>query len=119
MTIAVNLNANIQNTYKIERPKKDEKGQNELYKKTMQLVDQAKQAIGTGTSKEKQPIDIFYILNKSLDATQNIIVEYTIKEHQPDLMVEIPRDACESYEFDKAYEMIEIGKRATKKSLKL
>jgi NTE family protein len=119
MTIAVNLNANIQNTYKIERPKKDEKGQNELYKKTMQLVDKAKQAIGTGTSKEKQPIDIFYILNKSLDATQNIIVEYTIKEHQPDLMVDIPRDACESYEFDKAYEMIEIGKRATKKSLKL
>ena len=37
------------------------------------------------------------------------------KEHQPDLMIEISRDACESYEYDKAYEMIEIGKRVTKK----
>lgn len=118
MTIAVNLNANIQNTYKIESPEKDGKGQNKLYKKTMQLVDKATQAIGTDTSKEEPPIDIFYILNKSLDATQSIIVENTIKEHQPDLIIEIPRDACESYEFDKAYEMIEIGKRATQKSLK-
>ncbi len=119
LTIAVNLNANIQNTYKIESPEKDEKAENTLYKKTIELVDKAKEAIGTETSKEEPPIDIFYILNKSLDATQSLIVENTIKEHQPDLIIEIPRDACESYEFDKAYEMIEIGKRATKKSLKM
>jgi NTE family protein len=118
MTIAVNLNANIQNTYKIERPKKEEIAENTLYKKTIELMDKAKQAIGTETSKEELPIDIFYILNKSLDATQSLIVENIIKEHQPDLMIDIPRDACESYEFDKAYEMIEIGKRATQKSLK-
>jgi len=118
LTIAVNLNANIQNTYKIERPEKEAIAGNTLYKKTIELVDKAKQAIGTETSKEEPPIDIFYILNKSLDATQSLIVENTIKEHQPDLMIDIPRDACESYEFDKAYEMIEIGKRATQKSLK-
>ena len=118
LTIAVNLNANIQNTYKIERPEKEEIAENTLYKKTIELVDKAKQAIGTETSKEQPPIDVFYILNKSLDATQNLIVETIIKEHQPDLMIDIPKDACESYEFDKAYEMIEIGKRATQKSLK-
>ena len=84
----------------------------------MQLMDKAKEARGTDTTKEKPPIDIFYILNKSLDATQSIIVENTIRQYQPDLIIEIPRDACESYEFDKAYEMIEIGKRATQKSLK-
>ncbi|MFT7823623.1 MAG: patatin-like phospholipase family protein [Sulfurimonas sp.] len=119
LTIAVNLNANIHNTYKIERPKKDEKAENTLYKKTTHLMDKTKQAISSDTSKEKPPIDIFYILNKSLDATQNIIIENTIKEHQPDLIIEIPRNACESYEFDKAYEMIEIGKIATRKSLKI
>jgi len=27
-------------------------------------------------------------------------------------------NACESYEYDKVYEMIEIGKRVTEKSLK-
>ncbi len=118
LTIAVNLNANIPLTYKIDSHEKDEKEQNKLYKKTMQLVDKAKEAIGTDTTKEKPPIDIFYILNKSLDATQSIIVENTIRQYQPDLIIEIPRDACESYEFDKAYEMIEIGKRATQKSLK-
>ena len=118
LTIAVNLNANIQNTYKIESPEKEEIAENTFYKKTIELVDKAKQAIVTETSKEETPIDIFYILNKSLDATQSLIVENTIKEHQPDLIIEIPRDACESYEFDKAYEMIEIGKRATQKSLK-
>lgn len=108
--IAVNLNANIQNTYKVEKPEKE---QNKLYQKTMQLLDKV-----IDTAKEKESIDIFYILNKSLDATQSIIIENTIREHQPDLMIDIPRDACESYEFDRAYEMIEIGKRATQKSLK-
>lgn len=115
MIIAVNLNANVPNTYKIDRPEKEE---NKLYTKTMQLVDKAKQVIGTGTSTEKPPIDIFYILNKSLDTTQSLIVENILKEYQPDVMIEIPKDACETYEYDKAYEMIEIGKRATQKSLK-
>ncbi len=118
ITIAVNLNANIPNSYHIERPEKKEKTENALYKKTIELVDKAKEVIDTENSKEKPPIDIFYILNKSLDATQNLIVENTLKEHQPDLMIEIPKDACETYEYDKAYEMIEIGKRATQKSLK-
>lgn len=118
LTIAVNLNANIPNSYQIERPEKKEKSENTLYKKTIELVDKAKEAIETENSKEKPPIDIFYILNKSLDATQNLIVENTLKEHQPDIMIEIPKDACETYEYDKAYEMIEIGKQATKKSLK-
>jgi len=115
LTIAVNLNANIPNTYKIESPEKEE---NNIYQKTMQLVDKAKQVIGTDTSIEKPPIDILYILNESLDATQNLIVENILKEYQPDVMIEIPKDACETYEYDKAYEMIEIGKRATKESLK-
>jgi len=116
MIIAVNLNANIPNTYKIDRPEKEE---NKLYKKTIELVNKAKEVIGTDTPKEKPPIDIFYILNKSLDATQNLIVENILKEYQPDIMIEIPKDTCETYEYDKAYEMIEIGKRATRKSLKM
>jgi len=116
MIIAVNLNANIPNTYKIDRPEKEE---NKLYQKTIELVNKAKEVIGTDTPKEKPPIDIFYILNKSLDATQNLIVENILKEYQPDIMIEIPKDACETYEYDKAYEMIEIGKRATRKSLKM
>lgn len=118
MTIAVNLNANIENTYRIEVPEREEKEGNKLYKKAVELLDKAHKAIGTDTPEEEKPIDILYILNKSLDATQNQIIENTIKEHQPDLMIEIPRNACESYEFDKAYQMIEIGKRATQKSLK-
>lgn len=118
MTIAVNLNADIENTYKIEVPEKEEQEGNRLYTKAMKLLDKANQAIREKTSKEEKPIDVFYILNRSLDATQNIIVEHTLKEYQPDLIIEIPRDACESYEFDRAYEMIEIGKRATEKSFK-
>lgn len=118
MTIAVNLNANIENTYKIEVPEKEEQEGNRLYTKAIKLLDKANQAIREKTSKEEKPVDVFYILSKSLDTTQNIIVEYTLKKHQPDLIIEIPRDACESYEFDRAYEMIEIGKRATEKSFK-
>lgn len=118
ITIAVNLNANIPNSYHIERPANKVKTENTLYQKSVELVETAKEVIGTDSSKEKTPIDILYILNKSLDATQNLIVKNTLKEHQPDLIIEIPKDAYETYEYDKAYELIEIGKRATKESLK-
>jgi NTE family protein len=117
LKIAVNLNANIPNTYEV---KKSQEAPETLYENTIEFAQQVKEAITEApTSSEEHSIDIFYILSKSLDATQNIIVDHTIEKYQPDIIIDIPRNACESYAFDKAYEMIEIGKMASKKSLKI
>lgn len=79
LTIAVNLNANIPNSYSIKAPKEQK---NRFYQKTKEVVDKAKEMIGTQHPTEQAPKDIFYILNKSLDATQSIIIENTMKAYK-------------------------------------
>jgi len=116
LIIAVNLDANIHNSYKVKIPKEHQEQQNELYNETVKLWNEASKLIGTDTPKKKV-IDIFYILSKTLDATQSVLSEHAMKGHRPDIIINIPRDACEFYEFDKAYELIEIGKMAGKESL--
>lgn len=39
-----------------------------------------------------------------------------MQNFKADIIIEIPRGSCEFYEFTRAYEMIEIGKIATKKA---
>ena len=116
ITIAVNLNANIHNRYKVKISKEHKKQQNELYREVLKYYNEASKIIGIDTPKKKE-VDIFTVLSQTLDATQGIITKHDILQYQPDIVIDIPRDSCESYDFDKAYRMIEIGKMAAKKSL--
>jgi len=116
MTIVVNLNTNVHNRYKVKMPKEHKEQQNELYSEVLKYYNEASKIIGTDTPKKKE-IDIFYVLSQTLDATQSIISEHDIAKYQPDIIIDIPRESCESYEFNKAYMMIEIGKMATRESL--
>jgi len=116
ITIAVNLNANIHNRYKVKISKEHKEQQNELYRAVLKYYNEASKMIGTDTPKKKE-VDIFTVLSQTLDATQSIISEHDIAKYQPDIIIDIPRDSCESYEFNKAYMMIEIGKMAARESL--
>ena len=116
LIIVVNLDANIPNTYAVKIPKEHKEQQNEIYNEVLKFWDKAVELIDANTSKENK-IDIFYVLGKTLDTAQSVLAEHAMKGHKPDIIINIPRDACEFYEFDKAYEMIEIGKMAAKESL--
>ena len=117
ITIAVNLNANIPNSYSVQISKEHKEQQNELYSEVLKYYNEASKMIGIDTPKKKE-VDIFTVISQTLDATQGIITKHDIAEYKPDVVIDIPRDSCESYDFDKAYKMIEIGKMATQKSLK-
>ena len=45
------------------------------------------------------------------------ISQLTLELYPPDILVNISSEACESYDFYKASEMIEIGRKATAESL--
>ncbi len=118
LVIAVNLNANIPpESYEVHISKERQEKQDALYSEVMKYYNEALKAIG-GEEAQKKEIDIFYVLSRTLDAAQGIITKHDIATYKPDIVIEIPRESCESYEFDKAYKMIEIGKMATQKSLK-
>lgn len=58
----------------------------------------------------------FDLLNKSYDLTQDRLTELMIQVHQPDIVVNISRDACGVFEFYRAAEIIEAGRRAFDKA---
>ncbi len=116
LIIVVNLDANIPNTYAVRIPKEHKEQQNKIYKEALKFWDKAIKLIDANTSEENE-IDIFYVLGKTLDTAQSVLAEHAMKGHKPDIIINIPRDACEFYEFDKAYELIEIGKMAAEESL--
>jgi NTE family protein len=116
LIIVVNLNANISNPYTVEIPKEHKERQNKIYNEALKLWEKAAKVIGQDTPEEDE-INIFYVLGKTIGTTQNILAKHAMEGHKPDIMINIPKDACEFYKFDQAYKLIEIGKMAAKKSL--
>ena len=54
---------------------------------------------------------------RSLDIVQETITRLKLAAQPPDLLVTIPRKACAVYEFHRAEERIEIGRRRTRAAL--
>jgi NTE family protein len=58
------------------------------------------------------------ILDKTLDTMQNALTRYRISGYPPDIMINIPIDVCNTIDFHKAKEVIEVGRTIAKKILK-
>src|SRR5690606_14918014 len=65
-------------------------------------------------SREPGMVELFA---SSLDIVQETITRLKIAAQPPDLLVTIPRNACAFYEFDRAEELIEIGRLRTREAL--
>jgi NTE family protein len=48
---------------------------------------------------------------------QNTIASFKLASYSPDILIEIPKDLCTIYEFERAKEMIEVGRIETEKIL--
>ena len=59
----------------------------------------------------------FEIISSSIDVMQNNIVRFMLAAYSPDILIEIPKDCCTIYEFDKAAELIEIGRTCAEKAV--
>ena len=57
------------------------------------------------------------LMSRSLDTMQAQIARVQIALDPPELVIRIPRDACQFYEFWRGRELIEIGRRETDKVL--
>jgi len=57
------------------------------------------------------------MMSRSLDAMQSVLLRYRLASYPPDVLVEVPKDACRSLDFHRAAEMIELGRRLTSEAL--
>ena len=59
---------------------------------------------------EKLGIGKFDMMNLTIEAMMDALVRYKLAGYPPDLLVDIPKDACRSYDYHKAPELIQIGR---------
>lgn len=57
--------------------------------------------------------NFFDVISKSLDAMQSTIARLKLAAYTPDIVIEIPKNVCSIYEFERARELIEIGRQET------
>ena len=61
---------------------------------------------------------MFDVVSKSIDAMQSTISRFKLASYTPDIVIEIPKNVCSIYEFDRAEELIEIGRQEATARLK-
>ncbi|MGR6319046.1 patatin-like phospholipase family protein [Micromonospora soli] len=52
------------------------------------------------------------VISLSLEAVRDLLIRYQLASYPPDVLIEVPTEAVRTYEFHRATEMIEIGRRA-------
>lgn len=115
LIVAVNINANLP-VLNNSVPMDDNK-ERAAY---LRMLDSFRTQILKIESKAEENVEklgLFDLLNKSYDLTQDRLTELTIDIHKPVLVVDIPRDLCGVFEFYRAAEIIEEGRKAFRKSI--
>ncbi|MCW8892700.1 MAG: patatin-like phospholipase family protein [Deltaproteobacteria bacterium] len=117
MTIAVSLNGNpkiIPETIPSE-PVPAEKRQ-KYHQKVLDFIESLQRK-----SNGHKDVDegFFDIISKSLDAMQSTIAGFKLASYTPDLIIEIPKNVSTIYEFERAKELIEIGRCEAEMALKV
>lgn len=96
-----------------------EKKENESYnKKIQQFINKWSSLLPDNSSETKNNLGFFDILNESIDLMQDKLTSLILEKHKPDILVDVSRDVCSTFEFYKAKEVIEYGKTAFDKAIR-
>jgi NTE family protein len=77
------------------------------------FIDRLQQSV-TSSSRDWGPYDIAI---QAFEAMQSTIARQKLAAYPPDIVIEIPSNACRALEFDRASEMIELGYRKAQECL--
>jgi NTE family protein len=115
LTIAVNLNGAVEQLAEKESgPDSAVTGQASFRERLRRFFTNLNDDQPAG---EEQRWDMAYVVNQSLDAMQGVIARQKLAAHPPDVLIEIPRNACGPLEFDRADEMIALGYRKARERI--
>ncbi len=89
-----------------------------LYAKKLQEVKEQIYRLIPGPKSATKKLGYFDLLNDSLDLLQDRLTRELLKQYSPALSVNVSRDACTTFEFYRAGEMIDAGRAAFEKAYK-
>lgn len=117
LTIAVNLNGPDRTPARPERGK-DRKPEtlpkDDLVSRIRLFLD----GIGGNLIQETIPdLGVFELVSRSIEIMQNAITAVKLAAYAPDVVIEVPREACGAHEFYRAREIIDLGYRLAAESM--
>jgi NTE family protein len=115
MTIAVNLGGPAQNSEKpITLSAAPAFPSSPLREKINRFINRLQQSVTSSSGRDWGAYDIAI---QAFEAMQSTIARQKLAVYPPDIVIEIARNACQTLEFDRASEMIELGHRKAKECL--
>ncbi|MBL7858585.1 MAG: patatin-like phospholipase family protein [Cyclobacteriaceae bacterium] len=114
LLVAVNINANIPYARNVVVEENTEKA---AYLKMLDAFRTKFMNSVSGSEETVEKLGFFDLLTKSYDLTQDRLTELMIQVHKPDIVVNISRDACGVFEFYRANEIIEEGRRSFRRAI--
>jgi NTE family protein len=85
-----------------------------FHEKINGFIQRLQQSVGNSS---RQDWGAYDIAMQSFEAMQSTIARQKLAAYPPDIVIDIPRNACRMLEFDRAAEMIELGYDKAKKRL--
>ena len=117
-TIAVNLSAKVTKDYKLHIPKREREKESGMQEIFFEMAQKAEQLFSREKKSTFNEMGMFDIMGRTIDIMQNAVLDCKMAGYSPDIVIGIPNDACGFYEFNRAYEMIELGRIIAKEHLK-
>lgn len=83
-----------------------------------EVVDEGEQEVAAD-AEESLPgsLRIFDVVTHTIEAMESIVTAYRMAGNRPDVLVEVPSDACSTFDFHRADELIALGRRLTAEAL--
>ena len=85
-----------------------------LHEKVNRFIKRLKRSV---TSNIGRDWGVYDIAIQAFEAMQSTIARQKLAAYPPDIVIEIPKNACRTLEYDRAPEMIELGYRKVKECL--
>ena len=113
LLIAVDINAEIPQVHTEPEPQTEE----ELSTYAIQLQRFQTQLQNLLPFQREEKLGFFELINQTLNVMMYQIAKLTYDQRPPDFLIEIPVDACGIFDFYKAKEMVNLGRKAAKEQL--
>lgn len=108
MTIAVSLSGNAKVIPEdLPTVESNPEQRNKYHQKVIDFID----GLQRKDNDKEDDAGFFDIISKSIDVMQSTIANFKLAAYKPDILIEIPKDVCSIYEFERAKELIEVGRR--------
>lgn len=110
LCIAVNLGGKSEKQEQADSKKTAGKSERENASGVREKISAFIDKLGIGSDDEGQDMGPVDIANQAFDAMQATISRQKLAVYPPDILIDIPRNACGTLAFDRSEEMIELGR---------